>query len=374
MLLCQEGSRKVCIMEGVPTVEKSKPSNRLVTLDHLRGFFIVVIIVDHLSRWPSLFALISGKALLWITAAEGFVIISGLLIGYVRGFKNRHLAMTEVTKKLLGRAGLLYLWSIIGTLAYTAILWYIPLQGGAPGLLFDRGDWWNVFIQVATFQTPFVWVHFLTLYALFLAASPLAVWLLRHNKAWLVVALSLGLLVIGWQTHIEALQWQALFFIPSVAGYYLEHIQTKWQKLATHVRLRLTTLTLAVTGVTLALSIIATFYPNLINDLASYLNSLFAKDTISIWRLVLAFVWFVGFLLLFNLAKRWIGKWLGWLLLPIGTRSLTAYILHGLVIVVVSYFTIAGDNLLINSLLGLFAILGVWALLRLPFVEKVIPR
>ena len=87
-----------------------------------------------------------------------------------------------------------------------------------------------------------------------------------------------------------------------------------------------------------------------------------------------AFVWFVGFLLLFNLAKRWIGKWLGWLLLPIGTRSLTAYILHGLVIVVVSYFTVAGDNLLINTLLGMFAILGVWALLRIPFVEKVIPR
>lgn len=352
----------------------TKDSNRLVTLDYLRGFFIVVIIIDHLSRWPSVLALISGKALLWVTAAEGFVIISGLLVGYVRGFKNKKLPMIDVSKKLIGRAALLYLWSIIGSIVYTAIIWYIPLQGGSPGLLFEKGDWWNVLVQVVTFQHPFVWVHFLTLYALFMAVAPIAVWLLRKEKAWLVVAISLVVLVVGWQTRIEALQWQALFFIPSVAGYYLEGIQTRWRALQQRTRLRLTALALSITGATITISVFATFYPMVLQDFGNNLASLFAKDTISIWRLILAFIWFVGFLLLFETFKRWIGKWFGWLLLPIGTRSLSAYILHGLVIVTISYFTMASDNLFVNTFLGLAAILAVSGLLRVPIVSKIVPR
>lgn len=64
-------------------------TNRLDYLDYLRGYFVVVIITDHLWRYPSLFSLITGEARLWMTAAEGFVMISGFLIGYVRGFKGR---------------------------------------------------------------------------------------------------------------------------------------------------------------------------------------------------------------------------------------------------------------------------------------------
>ncbi len=351
-----------------------KESNRLITLDYLRGFFIVVITIDHLSRWPSLFALVSGKALLWITAAEGFVIISGLLVGYVRGFKNKALPMREVSKKVIGRAALLYLWSIIGTVAYTAIIWYVPLVGGAPSLLFQPGDWWTVVTQVLTFQHPFVWVHFLMLYALFLAASPIAILLLRKNKAWLVVTISLLLLVVGWQTHIEALQWQALFFIPSVAGYYLESIRSYWQKLADNRRKIYTNFFLGYTAFTIILSAITVFYPEPVQSLANAFNGMFAKDTVSIWRLILAFIWFVGFLLFFERYRNWIGKKLGWLLVPVGTRSLPAYILHGLPIVAISYFIVASENIFFNTLLGAIAVLAVWGLLKVPVLEKIIPR
>lgn len=354
--------------------QRSKESSRLTTLDHLRGFFIVVIIVDHLGRWPSLFALISGQALLWVTAAEGFVIISGLLIGYVRGFKNKSLSMIEVSKKVIGRAGLLYLWSIIATIGYTALLWYVPLIGGKPAVPFDVGDWWQVIAQVLSFQTPFVWVHFLTLYALFLAVSPIAIFLLRHNKAWLVTMLSLGLLVIGWQTHIEALQWQALFFIPSVAGYYLEPIRSRWNGLAPTKRKIYSAALVGVTVVTIIASAVAWFHPTLVQSFADISNAMFAKDTISFWRLLVAFIWFVGFLLVFERFRGWIGTKLGWLLIPIGTRSLTAYIVHGIAIIAISYFTLAGENILINTLLGGIAILLVWGLIRIPLVQKIIPR
>jgi hypothetical protein len=352
-----------------------KESTRLVPLDYLRGFFIVVIIIDHLSRWPSLLGIFSGKALLWVTAAEGFVIISGLLVGYVRGYKNRALSMRDISKKLIGRGLLLYLWSIIASVAYTAVIWYVPLTGGAPGMPIDKGNWTSLIIDTLNLNYTYVWVHFLTYYALFLVGAPIAVWLLRKSKAWLVIAISLIILAIGWQTHIDAMQWQALFFIPSVAGYYLEPIRSRWLALSKKIRKALVVSAWTLTAVTITLSVISTFYPGGLTGIANVLNdTFFAKDTISIWRLCLAFIWFIGFMLLFQRFEKWIGKRLGWLLLPIGTRSLTAYIVHGIALIIISSVTVAGSNILVNTLLGITAILITWILTSLPIVQKIIPR
>jgi hypothetical protein len=349
------------------------PKNRLLTLDYLRGFFIVVIIIDHLSRFPSILALISGKALLWVTAAEGFVAISGLLVGYVRGYKNKDLPMKEVTVKLLRRAGLLYLWSIIASLMYTAIIWYVPLMGGAPGLPIDKGDWFTLVYQTITLQYTYVWVHFLTLYAVFLAFAPFAVWFLRNGRAWIVAFLSIAALIAGYFLHNEAMQWQVLFFIPSIAGYYLSPIMKWWKDLTRKKRATITASVISLTIITIALSVITTFYPAPIQSLADALNSGFAKDTIGPWRTVMAFVWFTGFILIFSLLGKYIGKVFGWLLLPFGTRSLTAYILHGVAVSVISYFTISGENILINTLLGIICILIVWTLIKIKVVQKIIP-
>ena len=356
----------------VPTTKPIK-KNRFLTLDYLRGFFIVVIIVDHLSRWPSLFAIVSGKALLWVTAAEGFVAISGLLVGYVRGFKNKDQPMRSVAKKLLLRAGLLYLWSLIASIAYAAIIWYVPLKGGAPWVPIPVGDWQELITQLITMKYTFVWVHFLTLYALFLAAAPIAVWLLRKGLAWVVAIASFAALIIGWNLHNEALQWQFLFFIPTIAGYYLDSIMNWWKKLTAKTRHSITTATLAVTGLTIGVSIIATFYPAILGDASDTLNALFAKDTISLWRAGIAFLWFGGFILLFSIFGTFIQRFFGWLLLPIGTHSLTAYILHGVAICAISFVGLGSENILANTLLGATAILITWGLLKVPFVRKVIP-
>ncbi len=282
--------------------------------------------------------------------------------------------MQQIAGKLLRRAGLLYLWVIIGTIIYAAIVWNVHLRGGSPGLPFDHiNDWRELVIQTITLKYAFVWVHFLKLYAIFLAASPVAVWLMRRDKSWLVAVLSLLVLVIGWQTHSEAMQWQALFFVPSAIGYYLEDIRAWWLGLSARRRQLLTGSTWTATILTIWLSVVCTFYPEHIQSLANSLNNLYAKDTISIYRMLTAFLWFTGFVLLFARFEAWIKRWLGWLLGVIGSHSLTAYILHGLVLCLVSYLTLSSDNLLINSVLGALSVLLVWVLLKVPFVHKVIP-
>ena len=58
---------------------------RIPTLDLLRGAFMVAIIVDHLNWGPSLWHLLSGGGAMWVSPAEGFFAISGILVGYIYG-------------------------------------------------------------------------------------------------------------------------------------------------------------------------------------------------------------------------------------------------------------------------------------------------
>lgn len=356
------------------TQQIAKKQNRLVTLDHLRGFFIVTIIVDHLSRFPSLFGLLSGKGILWVTAAEGFVAISGLLVGYVRGYKNQHLPLRTVSKTLLRRALLLYVWSLIASIVYVAIIWYVPLKGGAPGTPMEKGDWATFITQLVTLQYTSVWVYFLTLYAVFLAAAPIAIWLFRKNLAWLVGCISFALLAIGWATQSQLLQWQFLFFIPSIAGFYLHTIMDWWHSLTKTIQRVVAITVVAATITTVILSVVFTYYSDSFTQLAQYVNTtLFAADSISLLRATTAFIWFTGYIFIFYALRNIITKTFNWLLIPVGTHSLTAYILHGLALCTVSFFIAAGDNFFINTLLGVAAILITWGLLKIPFVRRVIP-
>jgi hypothetical protein len=350
-----------------------KTQNRLETLDHLRGFFIVTIVIDHMSRYPTLFVFLSGNAQLWVTAAEGFVGISGLLVGYVRGYKNRHLPFKEVSSKLLRRALLLYIWSLIASIVYVAIIWYIPLQGGAQDTPMQKGDWSEFLFQLITLRFTYVWVHFLTLYALFLAASPIAVWLLRRNKAWLVGVISFVLLAIGWATKSEALQWQFLFFIPSIVGFYLHSILNWWHTLKRSTQIAIAVSTVALTAITITISVLLTYYEPLEKFGEPISNVLFAKDSMSLLRAGAAFLWFTGYLFVFYKFRRFISRFLNWLLIPVGTRSLTAYILHGVALSIISFFTIAGDNVWFNTLLGIVAVMITWGLLKIPFVRRIVP-
>ncbi|MDB5160464.1 MAG: hypothetical protein JWO99_727 [Candidatus Saccharibacteria bacterium] len=358
------------------TVSKSEAStqNRLETLDHLRGFFIVTIVIDHLSRFPTFFAFLSGNALLWVTAAEGFVSISGLLVGYVRGYKNRHLPFKDVSVKLLRRALLLYIWSLIGSIVYVAIVWYIPLKGGAQSTPMPIGDWKEFLAELITLRYTYVWVHFLTLYALFLAASPIAVWLFRRGLAWVVAVISLALLSLGWLTKSEPLQWQFLFFIPSIVGFYLHSILNWWHALKRKTQVAIAVTTVAVTIITIATSVLFTFYEPIEIAFSDHFDKVFfSKDSISLFRALTAFLWFTGYLFVFYKLRRPIKRFLNWLLIPVGTHSLTAYILHGAALCLISFFTIGGDNFWINSLLGIVAVMLTWGLLKIPFVRRVVP-
>ncbi|HET6622635.1 MAG TPA: OpgC domain-containing protein, partial [Candidatus Saccharimonadales bacterium] len=89
---------------------------RIAELDLLRGFFIFAIILDHAQHIPDIHMYLTGQGKLWVSAAEGFFLISGLLTGYIRGFRQQDRPLWEQSKKLIKRGLLLYVWAIIITL------------------------------------------------------------------------------------------------------------------------------------------------------------------------------------------------------------------------------------------------------------------
>jgi hypothetical protein len=352
----------------------AKIPSRLLALDYLRGFFIVIIIIDHLWHWPSLYAFVTGKGELWVTSAEGFVIISGLLIGYVRGYKNREQPLLDVSVKIWKRAALLYLWLVISTILYTALVWYVPTVGDTGWIDIVHGDWWTLINATILMENSHIWVHFLYIYAALLAFTPAIIWLLRTGRMYLVITLAFVGYAAGRWADIEWMQWMPLFYLPAVAGFYLTTIQSWWSHMKHGHKVLIGGGVSLVTLVTIIASIICTFViPE--QSLAASLNHLFTKEfAFNFWRIPMSLLWFVGFVLLFEYGQRWIGRWFGWLLLPFGTRSLTAYITHGAILFIIALLFDETSNIWYNTAVGTLAVIAAWAFIRLQIVQKLVPR
>ena len=350
----------------------SKPQKeRLVHLDYLRGYFVIVIIIDHLSRFPSAWQFISGRGILWATAAEGFVMISGLMIGYIRVLKGVGAPYLEIAYKLLKRALLLYFWMVISSLAYVAATWRLAEYRSMPWYNADKGDWPTVFHQVVTMEIPQLWVHFLYLYTIFLALSIPAVWLLRRRQPWLLACFSIVAYIYGLTTNTEWLKFQILFFIPAIVGFYIPSISAWWQTYS-HKK-ALSTIILLSATISVVLSTLYIFTPyNMPN--ASYVNGLFNGTVFGVPRLIISALWFTALVILFQQITPWLQKYTKSVVGYLGTHSLTAYVAHGVVILGISLFLLPANNFFLNTLLGLIAILGVYAFIRIPLIKKLLPR
>lgn len=354
---------------------------RLLSLDFLRGYFIVVITLDHLWKFPSLWTFITGQAMLWVTAAEGFVIISGFLIGYVRGYKGLKLPFTTIAGKLIRRAALLYVWMLIMSMAYIWLEWekiapHMPYTAIYP--LYEA-TYWDAFWQFALSGKPHMWIHFLYLYTMFLLAAVVIVALLRAKKPLLVVLTTLALYLVGLSLDIEWMKWQIIFFLPSLVGFYFPPIQTWWHSLKDQQRRRYKTTIYSLTAITLLASVIVAFAPHLVpQPLLALSDGMFSHQLFSPFKVIIAGLWFTGFAFLFEKILPWLQKYTFGVLETFGTHSLGAYIIHGLVICLVNatlLWTVPAElQYLYYTFLGLVVVLIIYGIFRIPFFERWIPR
>lgn len=365
-------------------------ARRIFELDLIRGFFIIVIILDHMQRWPSPFLYITGEGRLWVTAAEGFFIISGLLIGYLRAYKEANKPLLPIAKKLWKRAGMLWVWSVLITFVVVSLSVILPGNGemlprlpASEQVVSLPVYIWNVVSQ----QYASDWIYFLRMYAIVLALTPAFLWLLRKGQwlvAVLIMALSYGA-TIAFGLEEATMQWQLLFFGATLLGWKFETILA-WFAHRPKLRYSFLVALMSTTLATITLSFFFVHGWKVVDAPQGFMNReeylairsvidpLFTNNPMSIWRMLLAFIWFGGLLALFHIIKLPLQKAFGWLLMEFGQYSLTAYCLQALLLGFAVTLIPVSDSQATNFVVSSLLLLVFWGLMKLPLVKRVLPQ
>ena len=368
--------------------DTSRSSNRILTLDLLRGYFLVVIILNHLHYYPSGLEWITGQSFLYTSTAEGFFLLSGIVLGMVRGAKLIDKPFKFAASLLVKRSVQLYLTSIVLVLLFTFIGWFFI---GNPGLKFGIyepvGAVFDVIWKTLTFQYLYGWADYLRLYAIFIILSPLALWLLRKGKWYIVMLASFGVWALyplsPWPAGemSQPISWQLIFFSGFVIGYHWKTITRWWQQRSEIIKTVTIRSILAISAVTLIANVLLVFghgIPGIGADLAnanSALSPFFNKDQLPLARLVLFGLWFISLYWLFSRFEAPIKKYAGWLLLPFGTNSLYVYTIQAFVVFfVMLLFMQKSDWWSINLIISIGVIGLIYLAVRTKFLMKIIPR
>lgn len=367
---------------------EKKPS-RILTIDLIRGYFLFVIMIDHLYRFFGFYELFTGGGTQWVSAAEGFFFVSGIMIGLIRGRKLIAEPLSVATKKVWSRALQLYLWSIALTTSFTLLGLAFA---GNPGLKLGgfRNESFGHFLSTTlTLRYNYGWADFLVYYILYLLFTPLALWLLRKGKWYVLLALSFAIWLLSSNTQLG---WQLLFFSGTIVGFYLYDIEGWFGRLQKRTRRALAT---AVVTLAVCTLVISEFFNSFIHHMNNvnpqreffgvatadlfdinkyYFAHIFDKYSLGIGRLVLFYIWFTALYLTVRYYEKAVAKIAGWFLIPLGQNSLYVYIVHAILLFVLNLILPpvipVWANIVVNTLF-----LGViWSLVRHRVLFKYIPR
>jgi len=354
-------------------VWRYEASKRDLRLDLLRGFAVLAMVADHIGGTHSWLYAITGGDGFFVSAAEVFVFISGLLMGMISAGTIARQGLGTSLMKTLQRAWTLYLLTISLTLTFVVLSLQLDLRWGETVV---HRTWADLVMSVLTLHQTFYLTDILLLYTLLVLAAVLVLTLLDHGHTRLVLTGSWGLWAL-WQLAPQHAQipwpiadnhifnfaaWQVLFFTAMVLGYHRQRLE-QWVILGSERML----LTLTGASVVVAIGIYLTCVSPVSTLETGFVGQLFGKADLRVGRLVV-FAGFFGFaFLLVTTAWKPIRSLFGWLLLPLGQDALSAYILHLFVVALAVKLRpwLIDDHAMHNSLFQIAGIAFVWAAIGL---------
>lgn len=355
-------------------------SPRDARLDFLRGFCIVVMVADHIGGEHSWLYVVTGGNRFFTSAAEGFVLISGVVMGSVYRNVIRRAGMGAMLSKAARRAGFLYGLTVGLTIlfALTSYLldspWSRTMTPTNP-LAFVLG--------VATLHRSYPLTDVLMLYTLLIIAAPLLLYLLATGRTrlglagasslWLLWQISPTDVAFPWYVVDGGFPfpaWQLPFAIGILIGYHRARIAPAFSRVARAA--------VVVGGTAVALALIAGFQLTIADRASAQPSALawllssdlvFGKNDLRPGRLLALLGIATLAYGLVSVAWLPLRRSLGWLLLPLGQRALRAYGLH--LFVVAFSATWIGDPLRPggdNTAVQIVGIGLIWAIL--PFLPR----
>lgn len=339
------------------TVNVKVSANRIVALDVIRGIFLLMILVDHIELYPSGFDYFTGRGRLFVSAAEGFFFMSGLLVGMV--YKRRLSSGMKFIARKMWRRGLeLYLASIFFTLLFTALAVFTNHETLKYGL-YSVIDWPHIIKETVLMRYGFGWADFLDRFALLMFIAPFAFYLIHKGKwRWMLGASFLAWLYgqFGPQTENFTVTWQFLFNGAMLLGYYWPQVSEKWFALSHAAQKKVKIAIGALTAVSFLYSYGSVYVLSVLNEkltgLPHWLNS-FTLDwngfnawiwgaaqkwTLGPLRIALFLLWFTVLFMFINKYHRGINRRTRHLVELLGRNSLLVYIVHAFVVFGFKYF------------------------------------
>ncbi len=346
-------SKAQALEEDVVVLGKTR---RILAFDLIRGFFLIVIMIDHIELYPNGFDFFTGKGRLWVSAAEGFFFLSGLLIGMM--YKRRlHLGMKFIFKKMWRRAAELYLVGTALTLIYLswAVFSHHPAVKGALPTPFP---WHQYLGQIFLMRFTYGWGDFLVRFALLMLIAPFVFYLVAKGRWKLAVV---GIFV-AWLFRGGGftLSWQLIFNSGIIIGFYWNSLQ-HWFASLKRQRRRMIKLSVSVAAViTFATSYASIFVLSLLFHLWGWgrlpvawqhvaydwgnwnhdVWNIADKWTMGPLRVVLFFLWFPTLYWIVRRYEPAIGRWTRGILEMLGRNSLFVYTIHSLIVFVLKLYII----------------------------------
>lgn len=361
---------------------KIEKANRLVNFDLMRGYFMFVIMIDHLMRSFGFWEIFTGRGAQWVSAAEGFFFLSGVMIGMVRGRKMVNLPIVEVFRKCWRRALTLYLWGVGLSISFSLLALYLKDNIGLKGGYFE-GTLGNFLLQTLTLRFSYGWADFLGFYAVYLFFAPIAILLLR-KKLWHSVLLASFAVWLSTTTMMGG--WQIIFFSGLVAGFHKEELEDFIRSKSARLKRVVTWIIYSTAGITLAASV---FFTTIAEEYGSRAGSsleqarnysvgtlrpIFDKVAMEPSRIILFFIWFSALYILVLKYEQQLKNRAGWLLLILGQNSLYVYIVHAILLFFLNLLIPVGQHWAINVLINTGFVLSVWYLSKKKFLFRIIPR
>ena len=354
------------------------------------------MVVDHFGGDSWLYSITGGNRF-YVSAAEGFIFISGFIMGQAYRAKRDRSGLPSAMAEALRRARTLYLATVALTLIFSVLYLYTDITlwtGRDFGLGIDSPQ--EIAVAALTLHYTYHGTDILAMYTLLLAVAPIILLLLSVGE-WYWVLIPSWAIWLTYQVYPEEAAipwyirhgenfplaaWQVLFVTGNVLGFYRGAL-TQW--LQRFRRLRVVAVSLGL-AVTLALISLAWGAENgaqfaFFDIDPNVLNESFFKVPLRPWRIV-AFV-SVAIVAYTSATYFWvpIRRVLGWLMLPLGQAALYSYIVHFFLILLV--YNVAP---LLNALPGepsevisapilqIAVVLLLWALVRKRVLFGIVPN
>lgn len=396
---------EVSIKDIPLTYHSSETSKRDLRIDFLRGIALIMMVAAHLEI-TSVVNIFTWERFGLTTGAEGFVILSGFVLGFIKKKQLEKEHFITVAYSVLRRAVMLYVINIVIIISMLLLAkigintfettHFVERFSGTEYSMYPIGDpslvaWLNniIYLQIGPHQT-----QILGLYFYLLLFTPVILHLLHSKKTLLLLSTSLIIYIINKETAIvltsaefefafPLLAWQFIYVLGFCCGWHKEQLLSLAKN---QFGIFIIAMLIAITFVMFFIAQNHTnpFLPKSLfihaisEDNFNWLyKNLAEKNDLGPLRVLNDISLIVTMYIVLSYFWRPINYLFGWFLIPLGQNSLYVFILHVYVVLFISLFVkfdLFEHHWLKNTLIHCGTLLFLWWLAKYQILRRFVPN